>query len=167
MDPPQKGPVMRKMLPFYDVIIWLELLQHIMCYAHLNMLRCRVLYSDLRLKSDLTLSSHDDVIKWKHFPRYWSFVRESIGDPSVTGRFPSQRPVTRSIDVSFDLRLKISWANNRDAGDLRRQCPHYDVAVMWWLYFLPFLVHVINLILTKWAPFRRRHFQTHFLEWKC
>ena len=21
------------------------------------------------------LSAHDDVIKWKHFPRYWSFVR--------------------------------------------------------------------------------------------
>ena len=20
---------------------------------------------------------------------------------------------------------------------------------------------------TKWPPFRRRHFQTHFLEWKC
>ena len=33
---------------------------------------------------------HDDVIKWKHFPRY---------------EFPTQRPVTRSIDVFFDLRL--------------------------------------------------------------
>ena len=31
---------------------------------------------------------HDDVIRWKHFPRYW----------------PAQRPVTRSFDVFFDLR---------------------------------------------------------------
>ena len=23
----------------------------------------------------LTYNSHDDVIKWKHFPRYWPFVR--------------------------------------------------------------------------------------------
>ena len=43
---------------------------------------------------------HDDVIKWKHFPRYWPFVH--------------QRPVTRSFDVCFDLRLnkrlnKQSW----------------------------------------------------------
>ena len=37
---------------------------------------------------------HDDVIKWKHFPRYWPF-----------GEFPAQRPVTRSFYVFFDLRL--------------------------------------------------------------
>ena len=41
------------------------------------------------------LVSHDDVIKWKHFPRYWPFVR---------GIHRSQRPVTRSFDVFFDLR---------------------------------------------------------------
>ena len=27
--------------------------------------------------------------------------------------------------------LTNGWANNRDAGDLRRHCPHYDVTVMW------------------------------------
>ena len=43
---------------------------------------------------------NDEVIKWKHFPLYWSFVR-------VTGGCPSQRPVTRSFDVFFDLRLNI------------------------------------------------------------
>ena len=67
--------------------------------------------------------THDDVIKWKHFPRYWPFV-------PVTGEFPSQRPVTRSFDVFFDLRLNKRWVNNRDAGDLRRHCAHYDVIVM-------------------------------------
>ena len=45
---------------------------------------------------------HDDVIKWKHFPRYWPFVR---GNHPVTGEFPAQRPVTRSFGVFFDLRL--------------------------------------------------------------
>ena len=45
---------------------------------------------------------HDDVIKWKYFPRYWAFVR---GIEPVTGEFPSHRPVTRSFDVFFDLRL--------------------------------------------------------------
>ena len=35
---------------------------------------------------------------WKHYPRYWPFVR-------VTGEFPSQRPVTRSFDVFFHMRL--------------------------------------------------------------
>ena len=51
---------------------------------------------------------HDDIIKWKHFPRYWPFVRGIHRSPvnsSVTGEFPAQRPVTRSFDVFFDLRL--------------------------------------------------------------
>ena len=46
------------------------------------------------------LSEHDDVIKWKHFPRNWPFVR----GPGP-GEFPTQRPVTRSFDVFFDQRL--------------------------------------------------------------
>ena len=52
------------------------------------------------------------------------------GNPQVTGGFPSQRPVTRSFDVFFDLLLKNAWATSRDAGDLRRHRAHYDVIVM-------------------------------------
>ena len=60
------------------------------------------------LASNKNHSKHDDVIKWKHFPRYWPIVR------GMTGEFPAQRPVTRSFDVFFDLRLnerlsKQSW----------------------------------------------------------
>ena len=46
---------------------------------------------------------HYDVIKWKHLPRYWMAL--CAGNSPVTGEFPSQRPVTRSFDVFFDLRL--------------------------------------------------------------
>ena len=51
---------------------------------------------------------HDDVIKWKHFSRNWPFVR------GIHREFPTQRLVTRSFDVSFDLLLnkrlsKQSW----------------------------------------------------------
>ena len=40
--------------------------------------------------------------KWNHFPRYWPFV---TGNSLLTGEFPSQRPVTWSFDVFFDLCL--------------------------------------------------------------
>ena len=53
------------------------------------------------------------------------------GNPSVTGGFPSQRPVARSFDVFFDLHLNDAWANTRDAGDLRRHRAHYDVTVIY------------------------------------
>ena len=51
------------------------------------------------------LPKHDDVIKWKHFLRNCSFV---------WGIHRSQRPVTQSFDVFFDLLLikrlsKHSW----------------------------------------------------------
>ena len=47
--------------------------------------------------------SHDDVIKWKHFPRYWPFVkgRETTGHRWIL----LTKPVTWSFDVFFDLRL--------------------------------------------------------------
>ena len=46
---------------------------------------------------------HDDVIKWKHFPWYWPFVK-GIHRWPVTGELPAQWPMTRSFDVFFDLR---------------------------------------------------------------
>ena len=52
------------------------------------------------------------------------------GNSPVPGEFPAQRPVTRSFDVFFDLRLINGWVNNRKAGDLRRYRAHYDVMVM-------------------------------------
>ena len=68
------------------------------------------------------ITSHDDVIKWKLFPRYWPFVRgihrSPVGMESIGDRwFPSKRPVTWNFDVFFDLRL-----NKR----LRKQCKR------WW-----------------------------------
>ena len=40
-----------------------------------------------------------------------------VGNSPVTGEFPPQRPVTRSFDVFFDLRLNKRLSKTRDAGD--------------------------------------------------
>ena len=53
-----------------------------------------------------------------------------VGNSPVTEEFPSQRPVTGSFDVFFDLRLNKRLSNNREAGDLRCHCTHYDVIVI-------------------------------------
>ena len=52
------------------------------------------------------------------------------GNSSVPGEFSTQRPVTRSFDVFFNLRLNNGWVNIREAGDLRCYRAHYDVIVM-------------------------------------
>ena len=53
-------------------------------------------------------------------------LREEFTSP---GEFPTQRSVTRSFDVFFDLRLN-GCVNSCEAGDLRRHRGHYDVNVM-------------------------------------
>ena len=52
------------------------------------------------------------------------------GNSPVAGDFPTQRPVTRSFDVFFALRLNKGCVNNREGGDLRRYRTHYGVIVM-------------------------------------
>ena len=53
-----------------------------------------------------------------------------VGTSTVPSEIPAQRPVTRSCDVFFDLRLWNGSVNNREAGDLRRHRAQYDVIVM-------------------------------------
>ena len=75
---------------------------------------------------------HDDVIKWKHFPRYWSFVwgiyRSPVNSP--------HKGQWRGAFSSTCAWIK-GWVNNREAGDLGRHRTRYDVTVIflraqWW-----------------------------------
>ena len=52
------------------------------------------------------------------------------GNSPVIGEFPTQKPVTRSFDDFFDLRLNERWVNNRETIDLRPYRAHYDVSVI-------------------------------------
>ena len=52
------------------------------------------------------------------------------GNSPVTGECASQRPVRRSFDMIFHLRLKSGWVNNWDADDLRRHRARYDATAM-------------------------------------
>ena len=70
---------------------------------------------------------HDDVIKWKHFSRYWPFVRGIHRSPVDSLH---ERKWRRALMFSLICAWTNVWANNRDAGDLRRYCAHYDVTLM-------------------------------------
>ena len=70
---------------------------------------------------------HDDVIKWKHFPSYWPFVRGIHRSP---GNSVHKGQWCRVLMFSLISAWTNSWANNEDAGDLRCYCAHFDVIVM-------------------------------------
>ena len=81
---------------------------------------------------------HDDVIKWKHFPRYWPFVRG-------IHRSPVNSPHKGQWRGALMFSLMCTWinarVNTRKAGDLRRHRAHYDVIVM---HFVAWMEHHVN-----------------------
>ena len=68
---------------------------------------------------------------WRHqMETFYASLAICAGNSPVTGKIPVQRPVTQSFDVFFDSAWMNGWVSNREAGDLRRHCTHYDVTVM-------------------------------------
>ena len=70
---------------------------------------------------------HDDVTKWKHFPRNWSFVRGIHRSPVNS---PHKGQWRGALMFSLICARINGWVNNHEAGDLRRLRAHYDVIVM-------------------------------------
>ena len=72
--------------------------------------------------------THDDVIKWKHFPRYWPFVRGIHRSPVNS---PHKGQWRGALMLSLICAWINDWVNNREASDLRRHRAHYDATVMY------------------------------------
>ena len=78
--------------------------------------------------TDSQINYHnDDVIKWKHFPRNWPFVRRIHRSPVNS---PHKGQWHGALMFSLNYVWINGWVNNREAGDLRRYRAHYDVTVM-------------------------------------
>ena len=79
------------------------------------------------MTSEVLAIIHDDVIKWKHFPRYWPFVRGIHRSPVNSLHKGQWRG---ALMFSLICAWINGWVNNREAGDLRYYCAHYDVILM-------------------------------------
>ena len=75
---------------------------------------------------DRFVISHDDVIKWKHFPRYRPFVR-GIHRSLVYSLHKCQS--RRALMFSLIYTWINGWVYNGEASDLRRHHAHYDVTI--------------------------------------
>ena len=85
----------------------------------------------LRTKSIASSSQyHDDIIKWKHFPRYSPFVRGIHRSPVNS---PHKGQWRGALMFPLICDWINYWVNNREAGDLRRYRAHYDVTVIQYL----------------------------------
>ena len=79
------------------------------------------------LGSQAVTNNHDDVIEWKHFPRYWPFVRGIHRSPVNSTHKGQWRG---ALMFSLICSWINGWINNREAGHLRRHRVHYVVIVM-------------------------------------
>ena len=70
---------------------------------------------------------HDDVVKWKHFPRYWSFMRGIHRSPVNS---PHKGQWRGALMFSLIYAWINGWVNNREVGDLSRNRAHHDVIIM-------------------------------------
>ena len=62
-----------------------------------------------------TLWYNDDVIQWKHFPRYWPFVRGIHRSPVNSQHKGQWRGALMFALICAWIK---GWVNNREAGDL-------------------------------------------------
>ena len=67
---------------------------------------------------------HDDVIKWKHLPRYWPFMR---GIHRSLVNSPHKGQWRGALMFSLICARINGWVNNGEAGDLGRHRAHCDV----------------------------------------
>ena len=65
--------------------------------------------------------------QWKHFLRYWPFVRGIHRSPVNS---PHKGQWRGALMFSLICAWINAWVNNREAGDLRCHHIHYDVTVM-------------------------------------
>ena len=72
-------------------------------------------------------TEHDDVMKWKHFPRYWPLLRGIHRSPVNSPHKGQWRGALMFSLMCVWINL---WVNTREAGDLRHHRAHYDVIVM-------------------------------------
>ena len=99
---------------------------------------------------------------WRHqMETFFALLALCAGNSSVTGEFPSQRPVTRKFDVSLICAWTNGWVNNRDSGDLRA-----IVVIMTSLVpiFLLYLMLAKDQLLT--CLWRYQNIGLLFISWK-
>ena len=110
--------------------------------------------------------NHDYVIKWKHFPRHWSFVRGIHRSPVIVTIFPLFPTLILSSCTSYpngpEAGREAGWgfplptAGSGVPGVIVQDTTHMYVHA-------PFVVYVDLLLIKKLANYAT--FKFHFYKW--
>ena len=142
---PSLGPVMRSFDVFFDLRLkkrlgnqsrrrWFETpSRSLWCHCNVTAVDLYVLRYMHHEKMPIDRpfcqgQPHDDVIKWKHFPRYWPFVRRIRRSPVNSLHKGQWRGALMFFYLRLNKRLsKQSWVWWSETPP---RLAHYDVSVM-------------------------------------
>ena len=123
-----------------DLINYIAILydRHVTCWLYMMASYMRASYkatieqhvvSNKHIKSpaSILLTHHDDVIKWKHFPRNWPFAQGIHRSPVNS---PHKGQWRGALMFSLIWVWMNGWVNNPEAGGLRCNRAHCDITVM-------------------------------------
>ena len=151
---------------FQNVEIVHVYLPYFLCSNHelwIHKTNCPVLHWHVSVA--VCCFKHEDVIKWKHVPRYWPFVR---GIHMSLVNSPHKGQWRGALMFSLICTWINGWVNNFGAVDLRRHRAHYDVTVMNPLHPLPGVLrwfHESRFSSAKFGPIKNTGFLKEFLFW--
>ena len=165
VNPLHKWAVARKMFPF-DVVIMIntktfELIAHLHCVTFYLILFFCCQLSGIWIFY-ITID-HDDVIKWKHFPRNWPFVRGIHRSPVTS---PQKGQWRGALMFSLICVWINDWVNNRQAGDLRRYRLHYDVIVMYFKKLPTVKMSYLTYFHSDFVKLSTVWWDYHLLQWR-
>ena len=100
---------------------------------------------------------HDDVIKWKHLPRYWPLEQGIHRSPVNPPPPPPHKSQWRGALMFSLICARLNgWVNSREVGDLRRYRAHYDVIGMMfminWHPFVPATTLLVKIMILMTGP---------------
>ena len=93
---------------------------------------------------------------WRHqMKKVSALLALCEGNPPVTGGFPSQKPDTRSFDVSYDLHQNKRLSKQSTRRWFRRHGSHYDVIVMYFIGWYKIINWYLVDQCTVWESFEQ------------
>ena len=106
----------------HNILVFAKNLNHVIYILVSNNHMCVIVFYTSHVKTWLMINIHPITDQWHIGSPWWRHQMETFsallaicaGNSPVPGEFPTQRPVTRSFDVYFDLRpnkrlSKHSW----------------------------------------------------------
>ena len=147
-------------LPYDGSFVLALMCQYIPCI-------CLCIYKYIDVQTSANLGQvHDDVIKWKHFPRYWPFMWGIHWSPVNS---PHKGQWRGALMFSLICAWINGWVSNIEASDLRCHHAHYDVTVMdgiWYHRTAPSLVQVMTWCLFSDSWIKIQSCELRKINWK-